>query len=99
VKWTVAKARQRFSEVLRRAGSEPQAIYNRDKLVAAVIDADSFQEFWKWRSTRTAGKTVAAAFEELRAVSAGDATPLESVPREDRDNAFASMLDDDELAR
>jgi antitoxin (DNA-binding transcriptional repressor) of toxin-antitoxin stability system len=38
--WNVGAAKQQFSEVLRRSQHEPQLIYRRDRLVAAVIAMD-----------------------------------------------------------
>lgn len=35
--WKIADAKQRFSEVLRRAEREPQIIQNRDRVVAVVM--------------------------------------------------------------
>ena len=46
--WNIAQAKQRFSEVVRQAAEEPQLIYNRDHLVAAVIDAEDFEAFKQW---------------------------------------------------
>lgn len=41
--WNIAQAKQRFSEIVRRAAEGPQLIYNRKRLVAAVIDAELHQ--------------------------------------------------------
>lgn len=38
--WTVGEAKQQFSEVLRRSEEEPQLIYRRNRLVAAIIHVD-----------------------------------------------------------
>jgi antitoxin (DNA-binding transcriptional repressor) of toxin-antitoxin stability system len=35
--WKVGEAKQQFSEVLRRSEAEPQLIYRRHRLVAAVV--------------------------------------------------------------
>ena len=37
--WSIAQAKQRFSELLRQAAEAPQLIFNRERMVAAVIDA------------------------------------------------------------
>lgn len=92
-KWTIARAREKFSELLRKAQSEPQPIYNRDRLVAAVVDAESYEEFARWRAERKA-KTIADSFAELRKITAGEDLPLEAPAREDRENAFARSLED-----
>jgi antitoxin (DNA-binding transcriptional repressor) of toxin-antitoxin stability system len=43
--WKIGGAKQRFSEVVRQAASDPQSIYNRDHPVAAVISAESLEAF------------------------------------------------------
>jgi len=42
-------AKQQFSEVLRRSAAEPQLIYRRDQLVAAVISAETFAKLERCR--------------------------------------------------
>ena len=44
-RWLTGDAKQQFSEVLRRSEDEPQEIYRRDRLVAAVISAEDFEQF------------------------------------------------------
>ena len=41
MRWKIGQAKQRFSEMVRHAATEPQLICNRDRVVAAVVDADS----------------------------------------------------------
>lgn len=98
VNWSIARAKQHLSEVIRLAAEEPQPLYNRGRLVGALIDADSYREFERWRS-EAARATVSAEFEALRAElgreppSAADEEGLSSLPgRVDRPNAFARML-------
>jgi len=89
--WKVAEAKQRFSEVVRAAEEEPQLIFNRDRLVAAVVEPDAFQEFLAWRR-ETERRSVADAFAEGRRICAEEGYTLEVPPREDRPNPFT---DDD----
>lgn len=91
--WNIAQAKQRFSEVVKQAAREPQLIYNREHLVAAVIDADEFDAFQTWRRRRST-KTLGEAFAELRALAAGDENPLPVPERRDRPNAFIEILDE-----
>lgn len=49
-KWTVAKARGRFAELLDAVAREPQVIFNRDERVAVLVDAATFDEFEAWRA-------------------------------------------------
>jgi prevent-host-death family protein len=44
-----AEAKQKFSEVLRAANKGPQQILNRGRLVAAVVDAATFEKFQAWQ--------------------------------------------------
>jgi len=101
--WNIAQAKQHLSEVVRLAAEEPQPIYNRGRLVGALIDADSFRAFEQWRRDASRA-TVAAQFDRLReelaaAASAQEieppAEPLPATPRTDRDNAFARMLQEE----
>ena len=86
--WKIGQAKERFSEVVREAAEEPQRIYKRDRLVAAVVDADDLEEFLKWKRGRE-GRSLADAFDELRRIR-GDEAPIEAPPRRDRPNPFAS---------
>jgi len=91
--WNIAQAKQQFSEVVRLTAEEPQMIYNRDRCVAAVIDAESFRAFDEWRK-KAARKTLGEEFAELRRIAAGDPDPLPLVPRHTRPNPFIEVLDD-----
>ena len=93
--WNIAQAKQRFSEVVRQAAEEPQLIYNRDHLVAAVIDAEDFEAFKQWRE-RTRQRTLADEFAELRQILREENYQLEIPPRVDRPNAFVERLEEEE---
>jgi prevent-host-death family protein len=83
-KWMTADAKQEFSEVLRRSAEEPQLIYRRDRLVAAVISADDFAELERLRAERT-GQTLGDRFAEVREICARYDYTLETGERTDRD--------------
>jgi prevent-host-death family protein len=85
--WGIAEAKQRFSEVVRAAEEEPQMIYNRNRRVAAVIGGEALDCFLDWRARQ--GRTLAAAFDELRELATGEGFELEVPPRADRLNPFA----------
>ncbi len=91
--WKVAEAKQRFSEVVRLAAEEPQLIYKRDRLVAAVIDGDTLQAFESWRQ-RQQQASLADAFMNLRSLAAEEHYVLEIPGRGDRPNAFADAIDE-----
>ncbi len=93
MQWNVAQAKQRLSEVLRGAASEPQRIYNRRKLVATVVDGDLFEEFWRWKQ-RSERQSIGEDFAELRAISETEGGwELPDAPRRDRPNPFAEGLE------
>jgi antitoxin (DNA-binding transcriptional repressor) of toxin-antitoxin stability system len=91
--WKIAEAKQRFSELVKAAESEPQRIYNRDKLVAAMVPAESLEEYLDWRR-RKEQRTLAEAFEELRRICEEEDYTLEIPPRQDRPNPFPDALDE-----
>jgi prevent-host-death family protein len=91
--WKVAEAKQRFSDVVRRAAKEPQLIYNRDRLVAAVIDAESFDDFKAWQK-QSSQSSLANAFDELRRVAKEERYRLAVPRRKDRRNALLGVLGD-----
>lgn len=91
--WKIAEAKQNFSELVKAAEREPQWIYNRDKLVAAMVPAEALKEFLGWRS-RKEERTLAEAFEELRRICEEEDYTLEIPPRQDRPNPFPDALDE-----
>jgi prevent-host-death family protein len=91
--WKVGEAKQRFSEVLRAARECPQMVYKRDRLVAVVIDAETFKAFQSWREQQES-VSLAKAFDELRDLCAAEAYSIVAPPRRDRDNPFIKALDD-----
>lgn len=94
--WKIAEAKQRFSELVKAAEDEPQWIYNRDKLVVAMVPAESLKEFLDWRREKEE-RTVGEAFEELRRIFDEEDYTLEIPPRQERPNPFPDALD--ELSR
>lgn len=87
MRWRVAQARQRFSELVEAALSEPQPIYKRGRLVAFVVEADLFQEFLEWRQQRQ-NRSVADAFVDVRQAAVEENFVLEVPSRVDRANQF-----------
>lgn len=85
--WSITEAKQRFSELVRLAEDEPQWIYNRDKLVAAVIPAEALQEFLAWRGPREL-PSLGDAFAELRRICADEGYTLDIPPRQERPDPF-----------
>ena len=91
--WNIAEAMQKFSELIRAAEDEPQWIYNRDKLVAAVIPAASVEEFLTWRNERER-PSLGEAFAELRRICEQEEYTFELPPRQERENPFPNALDE-----
>ncbi len=83
-RWMTGEAKQRFSEVVRESAREPQKIFNRGRLVAAVISAEAFEQFELWRETRE-GRTLGVAFDEVREICARYDYELEIDERRDRE--------------
>jgi prevent-host-death family protein len=91
--WKIADAKQRFSELVRQAVAEPQLIYNRKRLVAAVIDAEDYQAFKAWSEQRAA-RSLAEEMAELRQLMQEEDYELTLPPRSTRPNAFTAACDD-----
>ena len=89
--WKVAEAKQRFSEVLRKAAEEPQLIENRDRLVGAVIGARDLESYLAWRER--AGSALGEAIDEIARICADEAYELEPPPRVDRKNPLLRVAD------
>jgi antitoxin (DNA-binding transcriptional repressor) of toxin-antitoxin stability system len=90
-KWSVAKAKEHFSEVLREARKEPQRVYNRDRLVALVVAPEEFEAFEEWQRVKRAG-SLADAFRELREICREEAYELAVPERVDRPNPFLEIV-------
>jgi prevent-host-death family protein len=86
MKWTVAEARDKFADLLQSANKEPQSIFNRNRFVAAVVDAETFEAFEAWQKERK--QSVANAFDELSAICQEDDYKLEAPKRKNRPTPF-----------
>lgn len=92
--WSIAHAKQQFSEVVRLSAQEPQAIYNRDKPVAMLVNATEFEEFKQWRRAQSES-SLTAQFDELRAALREAGLQGLDIPARattERPNAFLQML-------
>jgi len=83
--WTISTARQNFPALVASAAKEPQAIYRRKRLVAAVLSPEALEEL---KAARKA--SVGSAFARLREICREENYQLASAPRRDRPNAFAT---------
>jgi PHD/YefM family antitoxin component YafN of YafNO toxin-antitoxin module len=82
--WRTGAAKQRFSEVIRQSEREPQQIFRRDRLVAAVISAEEFEQYQRWRESRQR-RTLREAVDEVREICARYDYELDPGERIDRD--------------
>lgn len=87
--WSVAEARARFSELLRRARRSPQTILNHGRPVATVIDPSLWEQLQK-----DARPSLFEASSEIRRIMERERTDLEIPERADRDNPFDEMIDE-----
>jgi hypothetical protein len=81
--WTIEQANLHFSELLQAAQTEPQVVFYQHQLVAAVINAPTFQAFEHWHK-QSSQQSLASAFEELRQICREENYELELPPRQDR---------------
>ena len=96
--WSIAKAKQQFSEVVRLCAEEPQPVFNRSRQVAVVVSTEDYTAFEAWRRAQEfAGKLdVNHLFSEARqALQDLGADGLELPARSNRPNPdFGAELDD-----
>jgi prevent-host-death family protein len=88
VTWNIANAKQQFSEVVRLAAQEPQAIYNRDRPVAVLISANEFEGYQRFLAAQRK-PALEEQFAQIRAILAAEGSDgIEIAPRMDRPNPF-----------
>ena len=90
--WHIAEAKQSFSKLVRATKEEPQLIYNRDRLVAAVFEVETFQEFEAWRK-KNRRPSVAEGAAKIRQACVEEEYLLGLPDRKNRPNPFADALD------
>jgi hypothetical protein len=83
--WTIATARQHLPEVVDMASREPQLVYRRDKLVAAVVSPELAGEAENLRRP-----SLAAKLAELQRLCAEESYELPAPSRRDRANPLTS---------
>ena len=83
--WRIGEAKQSFSEVVRKAHEAPQKIFNRDRLVAAVISGELFEEIEQLTRER-ARKSLASLASEIREICEGEGYTIEVPERLDRES-------------
>lgn len=91
MRWNVADAKQKLSEVIRKASDSPQWIFSRDRPVAVLISPETFEELSESKARQRGA--IAEAFAELRKICDEEDFVLEAPLRQDRPNCFAEALD------
>ncbi len=74
--WKLNEAQQKLPEVIDAMANEPQLIFDRDKLVAVLVEPKLFQEFLAWHQQQKTS-SLANAFTELRQICAEENYILE----------------------
>jgi hypothetical protein len=77
-KWTIARARQQLPALIGAAAREPQRVYRRDKLVAAVVSPELAE------GLAAARPGLAESLAELQELCAQEDYQLPEVTRRDR---------------
>jgi hypothetical protein len=88
-RWTIASARQRLPALISSAAREPQPVYRRDQLVAAVISPELCQQLTTAQA-KAGRPRLADALAELRKACTEEAYALPRKPRRDRANPMAA---------
>jgi len=86
--WNIASAKQQFSEIVRLAAREPQAICKRDKPVAVLISAGEFEDYQRLLAAQRK-PTLADQFAQIRGILAAEGSDgIEITPRMNRPSPF-----------
>jgi PHD/YefM family antitoxin component YafN of YafNO toxin-antitoxin module len=85
--WSVAEAKQRLSELIRRARTEPQLVFRRRELVAVVMNPDVWERLRD--DDARSRKTLADSAAEVRRVLESEDYQLTIPERADRANTFS----------
>jgi len=87
MRWKIAEAKTKFSDLLRKAEKEPQFIYNRDKMVAVVMSRDEYVELEKIKESGS-GRSLASALNEFSSLCAEESYTFEAPVRKTRRTEF-----------
>ncbi len=79
MKWSIASAKNKFSELIRNVQNEPQLVYNRDKLIAVIVSAEEYNHI-KAIKDKENKKTLLDFFNEFKEACSKEHYTLE-IPR------------------
>ena len=83
MKWNIARAKMNFSEMIHETESEPQFIFNRDKMVAVIITPQQYDSLKIYNENKKR-QTLENVFKNLRDICAEEGYRLISPERKDR---------------
>ncbi|NER02317.1 MAG: prevent-host-death protein [Okeania sp. SIO3C4] len=86
--WEIHEAQQNLSDLIKATTQKPQMIYQQEKLVAAIIDPQTFQEFLAWQKQHQK-PSLADTFGELRSLCTEADYVVEIPTRQNRPNSFS----------
>ena len=73
---------------------KPQLIYDRDRIVGALVNAETFQQYLAWQQQQNEpAENLVDRLAELQQACKEEDYTLEVSPRVDRPNAFLEMLE------
>ncbi len=81
--WTIESAQQKLTTLINAASIEPQLIYKQDRPVAAIVEAELFQEFILWHQQRQKDSQV-DPFIQLRQICSEENYTMEIPDRQNR---------------
>ena len=86
--WRVGKAKQQFAELLRRSETEPQLIFRRNRLIAAVVGVEDANAI-----PGAPRRSIGDRFSEVRELLRRERYRLPTIRRRSRGNDFVRTLD------
>lgn len=87
MKWKIADAKTGFSALIKKAGSEPQFIYNRDKMVAVVVSSKDYDEYQTIKES-CSNRNLESVLSELSSICSEESYTFEIPPRSNRKVSF-----------
>ena len=83
MKVEIADAKVNFSELIRKAEKELQFIYNRDRMVAVVVNREEYEEFERIKKNITE-RNIASALNEFSSICSEESYVFETPARNNR---------------
>lgn len=87
MKWKIAGAKVNFSKLIRMSENEPQLIYNRDRMVAAVVSSEEYEEYRQFKEEKSR-ETLGAMFSEFSSICSDESYVFETPGRDNRKSEF-----------